>query len=225
MARRAPSGLGVAAVSRVIDLSHHQPYVDFGLVRQAGVSAVIHKATQGTRFRDEALSRRRALCAKVGLMFGAYHFGTGDDPARQAEHFLRSTAPGDLLVLDVERDPSRPDKSMTLEQAESFAALVRAETGRAPMIYGAGDYLRDVLSPPITSSLGDGPLWWARWAERSVSARGLPACWAGWTLWQHTNGRTGAHPRECSGVGPCDNSIFNADERVLRGVWEGWARS
>lgn len=209
-------------LSTVLDLSHHQPWVDFRRVRAAGVVGIIHKASEGAGYQDDALARRRDLCASVGLLFGAYHFGTGADPVRQAQRFLGMVRPGDLLALDVERNPS--GTSMSLAQAETFAEAVWQAARVRVVVYGGGDYLRDVLRPPASSPLGRGGLWWSRWGD--VPPTSLPAPWKTWSLWQHTNGEVGAEPRACDGVGRdgrCDRSVFNGDEAALRAFWSAHA--
>src|SRR5580765_2996828 len=101
----------------VIDLSHHNRSPDFQKAKAAGIVGVIHKASEGLTYVDPtyASNRRKALAA--GLLWGAYHFGSGGNPKGQADHFLDVVAPGpaDLLVLDFEESFSGP--TMTLDEA------------------------------------------------------------------------------------------------------------
>ena len=92
------------------------------------VLAVIHQASKikfnkvtksrddhcDVKFQDQAVLARR-----YGIFFGAYHFGTDDDPIRQAQLFLRCINGSGvrLVALDLE-GPSSP--SMSIEQAKSF---------------------------------------------------------------------------------------------------------
>src|SRR3954464_311784 len=64
---------------RVLDLSHHNTVASWTDVCAAGVVGIIAKATQGDDYRDETYLDTARDALKAGLMFGAYHFGTGDD--------------------------------------------------------------------------------------------------------------------------------------------------
>lgn len=74
--------------------------------------------------RPIALKPRRP-----GLLWGAYHFGTGADGTAQAQHFLDlvGTFDNTLLVLDFEQNPG--GDSMTLQQARDFVIQVNKVTG------------------------------------------------------------------------------------------------
>lgn len=199
------------------DVSHYQPRVDFRAVRDAGVLAIVHKATQGVSYVDERFKPRRELARSVGLLYGGYHFGTSEDVLGQVAHFLAQLDEGDLAVLDVERDPGRPT-SMTLAAAETFVTRVaEARGGRWPVVYGGGDYLRDVLKPGADSPLARCPLWWARYG--ASPGKRFPAAWRGPTLWQYTEGKNGPEPRALPGVGPCDRDAFAGTDAELRALW------
>ena len=120
----------------VIDLSHFNVAPDFEKARNDGILGVIHKATQGPMFVDETYIARRDAARAAGMLWGAYHFGTGaSHGAEQADFFLDFVGmdPGTLLVLDFEENKKGP--SMTLEQARAFVTRVQAVTGRFPGLY------------------------------------------------------------------------------------------
>ncbi|OLB39866.1 MAG: hypothetical protein AUH11_03155 [Acidobacteria bacterium 13_2_20CM_57_17] len=74
-------------------MSHHNQNLDFQQIQsQRGILGVIHKATQGVRFRDPAYENNRANALSARLLWGAYHFGTGSDGVQQAEFFLDSAS-------------------------------------------------------------------------------------------------------------------------------------
>src|SRR5260370_16659082 len=100
----------MAESNTIIDLSHHNGDVDLGRAKAAGILGVIQKATQGTGYKDPTFDENRAQAVQTGLLFGAYHFGTGSDGVAQAEHFLNVVTPGanDLLVLDFQGNPHAP---------------------------------------------------------------------------------------------------------------------
>jgi lysozyme len=62
---------------RVVDIYYQDKVESFAAMRAAGVEAVIHKATQGTRFKDPLYAKRKQDAKSAGLLWGAYHFGTG----------------------------------------------------------------------------------------------------------------------------------------------------
>src|SRR4051812_46399833 len=116
----------------VVDLSHHNSGLDFVKAKAAGLAGIIHKATQGTTGADAHYAERRTSAEKAGLLWGAYHFATGSDGVKQAQHFLATVGQtkGMLLVLDLEPNPTGP--SMSLEEARAFVTHVKDETGRWP---------------------------------------------------------------------------------------------
>jgi lysozyme len=190
----------------IIDLSHFNADPNFSTAKSAGVVAVIHKATQGIAFVDPTYAARSAQAAAAGLLWGAYHFATGDDPVQQADFFLKQAATG-LLALDFEENPD--GASMTLAQAQTFVERIRSATGRWPGIYGS-DYLRESIGGAKTA-LSNCWLWIADYSPQ-VSA---PAGWNEWTLWQFTS--AAAIP----GIGQCDESRFNGTPPLLREFWNG----
>src|SRR5689334_12841379 len=98
----------MAQSNAVIDLSHHDTVESFAKVKQGGILAAIHKATQGTGFVDPTYQQHREAAEAEGLLWGAYHFGTAADGVFQAEHFLDVVNPdaNTLLVLDFEDNPT-----------------------------------------------------------------------------------------------------------------------
>ena len=117
----------VPTSNAVIDLSHNNQSVDFNKAKAAGILGVVHKATQGTGFVDPMYAKRRKAAANAGLLWGAYHFGTGADPIAQAQSFLKVASPTakDILVLDFEPNTTPPRNSMTLVQARAFIGFVK----------------------------------------------------------------------------------------------------
>ena len=94
----------MTGTNSIIDLSHHNGDVDLVKAKADGILAAVQKATQGTSFTDPTFAINRKKAADAGLLFGAYHFGTGADGVEQADAFLTRVQPkpGDLLVLDFE---------------------------------------------------------------------------------------------------------------------------
>jgi lysozyme len=201
-------------INTIIDI-FHKDAIDLGKVqKQDGIIAVIHKATQGAHFVDSSYSKRKEQAEDLGLLWGAYHFGTAADVEAQVDHFL-STADADedvLIALDFEEDPNGPD--MTIEQARDFVELIQEKTGRFPVIYGA-NLLREALGTAIDPLLKNCPLWYARFREVPI---GIPPTFNDFTLHQFTDGENGPEPHKTGGR-PCDRNRFKGTEKQLKDQW------
>lgn len=226
------ASLGLDAV---IDLSRSVTVSDFRLVRQSNILGVIHKATEGGDYTDSAYAARRPQAEAAGLLWGSYHFGTGQSSgARQAAFFLSVTRPGPktLLALDVEANENNPRNSMRLEQAEEFVRSVAEATGRLPVVYVHPTWANGDPLPNSNVSFG------ARITPDSILARcGLwvadyhdspevPLAWAakGWRLWQYAGDESAGRPAYgqtsiVRGVSHCDRNLFNGDATALDRFW------
>lgn len=204
----------MATTNAVIDLSHHNGNVNLQKAAAAGVVGVIHKATQGTGFVDPLYAANRKAAGAAGLLWGAYHFGTGADPVVQAKKFLQVAAAGpqDLLVLDFE--PNTQGVTMNLDQARTFITTVRDTTGRMPGLYG-GSLLRQVLGANKDPLLASCWLWWAQYGPAAV----IPPNWPTYTLWQYTDGHNGNPPHDIDGVGLCDRELYQGSVDDLTAKW------
>ncbi|WP_051630404.1 glycoside hydrolase family 25 protein [Afifella pfennigii] len=201
-------------LNAVIDISHYNGAVDLAAAKADGIIGVIQKATEGTGYVDPSYAANRDKARAAGLLWGAYHFGTGAGGAAQATHFLSVVGddPATLLALDFEANPSGP--SMSLEEAKAFIVAVARRRGRFPGFYSnarIADELGDHVDPLLARC-------WL-WAARYGSAPVVPKTWPTWTMWQYTDGHAGPEPHAVAGVGPCDRDRFNGDEAGLRRLW------
>lgn len=196
----------------VIDLSHHNGTPDLQQAYDAGQRGLIHKASEGTGYVDPMYAQNRSKAADAGMLWGAYHFGTGDDGQAQAQHFLATAKPdgNTLLVLDLESNPQ--GESMSLAQAEQFVTAVQGQTGVWPGVYG-GSYIRQLLGEGSDTVLAKCWFWLAEYGSQAK----VPAAWSSWTLWQYTDGSDG---QSVPGVGQCDRDRFEADEQGLASFWK-----
>jgi lysozyme len=203
----------------IIDLSHHNSKVDFDKVRLDGIRGVIHKATQGQSFVDPMYGTRQTKAVEAGVLWGAYHFGTGGDGVAQAEFFLDTVNPSNdvLLVLDLEQNPQGP--SMGLEEARAFVTHIYSRRGRWPGIY-SGHYIKALLGTSRDPVLVNCWFWLAQYGSTPV----LPPNWSMWTIWQYTDGAMGPEPHSVRGVGRCDRDVFHGDAMALKSFWVGSAR-
>ncbi len=202
------------ACSEGIDVSHLNGMVNWKRVHAAGIRFAYAKAAQGTAFTDPAFLRNMQQGGEGGVQMSAYHFAelqqSGAEQAHfflQAirsvkQHFLHNPLP---IALDLENNPAQPNLAHTLgrqhirSMVEQFSAVIHAETGRLPVLYGSPSWL--------TQWLGDGfgghPLWVAHY---NVEQPDLPAGWSDWTCWQYS----------CSGAVP------GVEGQVDRNRWKGW---
>ena len=145
-----------------IDAYHGDQPLSFHDLAQSGVSFCFLKASQGSHSTDPAYQGYYARAKSVGLIVGAYHFFTADDPKQQAAHFLGASklSKGDLVhVLDVE----------TYFGGVGAAALACAEeikdqTGRNPIIYSGDSFFQDNLRDAFP--VDDFTLWIARYSSQ-----------------------------------------------------------
>lgn len=226
------ASLGLDAV---IDISRGVTVSDFRLVRQSNILAVIHKATEGGDYADPGCAARRPQAEAAGLLWGTYHFGTGQwSGAQQAAFYLAVSRPGPrtLLALDFEANENNPSNSMSIEQAEEFVRAVTAATGRLPVVYvhpiwangdplpGSGLSLGARITP--ASILARCGLWVADYHDSPE----IPLAWegTGWRLWQYAGDETESRPAYgqtsiVRGVSHCDRNLFNGDATALYRFW------
>lgn len=203
-------------LNAVVDISHHNGNVDLQAAKNDGIIGVIHKATQGQTGVDAMYQTNRSKATAAGLLWGAYHFGTGADGTAQAQHFLDvvGTFDNTLLVLDFEQNPG--GESMTLQQARDFVTQVDKVTGRFPGFY-SGSYIKQLLGSAKDPVLAQCWLWLPQYGPTPV----VPANWPTWTMWQYTDGTSGPQPHTVAGIGNCDRDKFNGAEDQLRALWQG----
>lgn len=206
-------------INAVIDTSHHNRVSSFAKAKAAGILGVIQKATQGTGYCDPTFASTRKKVEDAGLMFGAYHFGTGGDAIAQADCFLSKAGTKTLLVLDFEGNPQGRD--MSLEEAEHFVHHIKEVTGRYPGLY-SGHTVKEALAKagvrrPEQTELSRCWLWIAQYSRAPL----IPKVWTQWTLWQYTDGAVGSEPHSVPGVGRCDRDQFNGTPEQLQAFWTG----
>lgn len=165
----------------VIDISHHNTVQSFAAIKASGILGVILKCTQGTGYADPTYATRVTGARANGLLVGAYHFNTGEDPKAQVNHFLRCAQPDDqmLMALDWEDNSS----NMSVEQACEFLQLLDDNLGRKAVLY-SGNRAKDLLGNTKNAFLGSHRLWLAQYGP----VPHVQASWANWWLWQYDDG-------------------------------------
>jgi lysozyme len=120
----------------IIDTSHWEDPIDFKKVADAGIVAVIAKATHGATGVDPAYAKFKRAAAPYKFLWGSYHFGTGSEPSVQVEHYLSVVKPIDRELVCLDFEPNPNGKTMSIDQAREFVALFQNRTGRYPVFYG-----------------------------------------------------------------------------------------
>ena len=208
-------------IDTIIDI-FHQTNIDFDRVRADGIVAIIHKATEGTNFRDNEYRERKQRAKDMGFLWGAYHFSSAGNVLDQVEHFLTLAEPDDSDLVALDFEPSSHGPNMTIEQARQFVMLVRNELGRFPVIYG-GHLLRQDVGHSPDPILTNCPLWYARYRHLPI---GIPTqVWPTYTLWQYTDGSNGDEPHRVDGIGRCDRNRYQGSTEELRAAWPFTSRT
>jgi GH25 family lysozyme M1 (1,4-beta-N-acetylmuramidase) len=122
------------------DVSAHQR----GLQLEPGTVAVLAKATEGSTFADPAYSGFKAQAAKVGAVFGAYHFLWSGTPAEAAWTF-KHVGKTPLMV-----DAENPKVKTTVAMILSFVAEYRKLGGVVHLVYLPHWYWQELGSPDLT---------------------------------------------------------------------------
>ena len=198
----------------IVDISHHNGNPDFAQAAASGIVGVIHKATQGLNYKDPMYTTNRQKALDAGLLWGAYHFGTGGDGEGQADFFLATvnSTPDTLLVLDYE--PNTQGATMSLDDARAFVTQVNTTVGRFPGLY-SGSLIKQQLGNNTDPILSQCFFWLAQYGPNAV----VPPNWPTWTLWQYTDGNVGPQPHTVPGIGACDRDTFNGDINALKQLW------
>lgn len=210
------SGLGgsrAAAAPAVVglDVSDHQPRVDWSAVRADGAQFAYVKATEGTRFVSRTFAAQYTGAARAGLIRGAYHFALPGQSggAAQARFFVAHgggwTADGRTLpgAVDLEADPygaqcyglSQP---AMVAWIASFTSTYHALTSRWPVIYTTSGWWAACTADDAGFG-GRDPLW--------IAGSGIPPGWIRDTFEQFAD----------AGTFPGDQDSFNGSRgRLVR---------
>ena len=199
-----------------IDVSNHNPPINWQAVKSANITFAFVKATEGATFKDKTFATNWSGMKAAGIIRGAYHFFR---PARtaqeQVENFLQVVKnvlePGDLPpVLDVEPWPEEVGKAWNnltlnerIDRVKTWLEKVEKETGEKPITYTNPSFWRDYMGN--SQAFTDYPLWIAHYTANSRPD--VPANnWGGngYTIWQHTESGTVAGVK-----GNVDRNRFN----------------
>ncbi len=196
-----------------IDVSRWQTEINWLEARDAGVSFVFIKATEGGDVADPKFELHRQGAEKAGVPWGAYHyFYFCRTAAEQARWFIQNVPKGADLphVLDMEWNPrsrtckKRPSSREVMDEARIFLSILEAHYGRRPVLYTTVDFYHDTGIGRLSGT----ELWLRSVADHPT--RVYPGAY--WTFWQYT------------GTGLVPGIEGKVDVNVFRGASEAFAR-
>jgi lysozyme len=201
----------------VADIYHGDVVTSFEEAYKDGIRGIIHKATQGATLQDKKYKARQPQAIDADLLWGAYHFGTGEDVDDQVSNFLDTVGDtkGILLALDFEANPN--GKTMSLKQARQFLEAVYDKTGQRPVLY-SGNLIKEQLEDDSDGFWGKHRLWLCQYGPKAK----LPDAWDSYWLWQYTGDGVGPDPHGVRGIqGDVDLNAYDGSEDDLKAQWTG----
>jgi GH25 family lysozyme M1 (1,4-beta-N-acetylmuramidase) len=191
-----------------IDISHWQGFPDFDEVKAAGVLGMIHKATEGSSYKDPNRSENCSNAIKAGIAVSTYFWIKPGDGRAQAEFYLSviDPVPGERVVIDYEEDGC---SLATLHDA--VQALLDYGQDLKITVY-SGHLLKEQLGNDCDDFLAaNTDLWLAQYTDDEDNISWPDGTYPQWTLWQYSE--TGVVP----GIDDCyvDFNNFSGDEEAF----------
>jgi GH25 family lysozyme M1 (1,4-beta-N-acetylmuramidase) len=181
-----------------LDVSSHQPTVNWPQQYSMGARFAYVKASEGVSYRSPTFASQYSGAQSVGLMRGAYHFAlpsisTG---ATQADYFVNSgggwSPDGKTLppLLDIEYNPYSTlgntcynmSPTAMVSWIKDFSNRVLSRTGRLPMIYTTTDWWSQCTGN--SGAFGHQPL---HLASYSTYVGNMPNGWGTYSVWQYSS--------------------------------------
>lgn len=219
----------------VVDLFHKDKVENFNLAREAGVVAVMLKASEGATFHDPMYKNFVERADEAGLLIGATHYATDKPIMDQADNFMKQIGFGKVApkVCAIDCETSRGRPPISAHDILALATAIATKTGRLPMIYGGellkryfGTFEHPMHDPKgILPSIAKFPLWLCQYNNHYTR----PAPWSNVKLWQWTDG-TNTRPEnwriKIPGIsgdsfGNLDLNCFEGSADELRAFWGG----
>ena len=148
-----------------IDVSSHNGKIDGARLKQAGISFIWIKLTEGDGYVNPYFLQQEAQARKNGIKVGFYHFARPDSnsAAREAGFFLSKLKghlkPGDLLpALDFEHPPANAS------WAYDWLSRVGKVIGQNPVFYTYSSFLTQMRAG---THLTQYPLWLASYGPNN----------------------------------------------------------
>lgn len=169
-----------------IDVSHHNPILNWDNVMEQGITFAYMKATEGNSHQDRNYPFNYDLARKSNIKVGSYHFYTfALSGKEQAQHFLKTAQfnTGDMIpAIDVEHSPVNPyskDNKYTESVVQELKVLeneLYRHFGVHPIIYTN----RDCYKLYIKGNFSDNIIW-------MCDLHREPSDDSNWKIWQFSH--------------------------------------
>ena len=202
-----------------IDISRHNLFIDWKVVKRSGVDFAFIKATEGRDDKDVRFDEFWKATRQAGIPRSAYHFFYFcAPPEAQADNYIRRVPKSHSSlppILDVEWNPDsptctkRPPAATVVNVLQRWLRRIEGHYKQKPIIYTTPDFYEE--------NFADGSLPGYQYWLRSVKAE--PKFIYGkrpWVFWQYTG--TGSIP----GIpGKVDINAYKGSKKD----WERWLKT
>lgn len=195
---------------KVIDISHHNGINSFAAIKAAGIVGVIHKATQGLHMVDQKYAPRRQAALDAGLLWGSYHFATGDDVDLQVKHFFDTAEPDENTLMALDHEPNQGNE-LDLDGAQAFLESARDQLGRKLVLY-SGNLIKEQLGADDNEFFGSHRLWLAQYGPVPRPQASWDKAW----LWQYSE-----HGTVSGATGAINLNSYAGTDEALKAEWAG----
>ena len=130
---------------------------------------VIVKATQGTTYINPDFTRMADAVLRAGKLLGIYHYASGGNQIKEADHFLRTIKPyigKATLWLDWEGEQNPAFGRIDTAWCKVFLPYIKKRTGVTCGIYMSKSVCRSRSWKDIAK---DSPLWCAQYANDNAT--------------------------------------------------------
>jgi GH25 family lysozyme M1 (1,4-beta-N-acetylmuramidase) len=203
-------------IPRGTDIYHSSKVTSVDAFVQAGGWFVIHKASEHDK--DPMYDHRRQMFQPAGVLWGAYHFNTGEDAQTQWNRFKAAAQPDDKteMVLDYEGN------KMGIHTLVELLRIAEKDLGRKLTIYSGNNLKEQIgkLNSDDRAYVCSHKLWLCQYGPKAV----LPPGFTEYYLWQYTGDGVGLTPHHIDGIDGqvSDLNITNAKyttKEQLTAVW------
>jgi lysozyme len=168
-----------------IDISHHNRRINWEELREAKLSFVVIKATEGATYRDSLFMHNYTTSKAEGYKTGAYLFyrfcKSPEEQAANFIHFVPKDSTDMPPVIDLEfggNCETDLSKDELTNQIARCMQLLEEHYGKRPIIYVTQNFYDEYL----TTRLTDYPLWIRNIYDYPEVKPGRE-----WIIWQYAN--------------------------------------
>jgi lysozyme len=168
-----------------IDISNHNPEIDWPAMKKANIKFAYIKRSEGTGYTDPVFEKHKQSAISQGILWGPYHYYRFDtDPVEQARNYY-NLLPKDAEMLvpavDVELSDSGllPPQDAGNKQLIQFSDQFELLSGHRPIYYTT----QAAYDKYFANTREKDDLLEAVWI-RSTSGRPKVT---GWSIWQYSD--------------------------------------